>query len=179
MRRAVSARSFITHERCRCGKAIYDNDAEAGRDRKRYDLARIYRCEFGERHLTSSEDRPVKRGKNTVEYRRRHTVHATCPLRPRDLAGHLGDTCPHPLHWSDRDPARPYFPDVDVDLRRFRGLDPYLVMGVVSSALTRDGDAVRAVVNGFRGEFRRAGDDGDAALRVIMTWVAVEDGGDQ
>jgi hypothetical protein len=174
MRRAHAAAGFTRHPRCKCGKATYRTDREAGEDRNRFDLARIYRCEFGARHLTSSQDRPVKRGNNTVEYRRRHTVLATCPHRPRDTTGHLGDTCPHPLHWPERDPQRPYFPDVVVDLRTLAGLDSYFVMGLVSSALTRDGDAPRAVVNAFRAEFRRAADDADAALRVIMAWVVVE-----
>lgn len=173
MRRAHDAAGRKRLPRCPCGKATYASVSAAGKDRKRYDLNRIYRCpEFGRIHLTSTEDRPIKRGTNTIEYRERHTVSTTCPIRPRDSVGHDGGTCAHPLHWSDRDPDRPYYPNVSVMLTGQDG-NALLIMGRVSSALNRQARATRPVINAFRAEFTGA-PDYDAALRVAMRWVEVE-----
>lgn len=115
-RRTPSPRRRASLPRCRCGKAIYLTRSHAGSDSDRFRMS-IYRCGFGEIHLTSTP----RRGPMPVSLHKRKPavpILTACPACPQ-IGPDFADNphgCAHPVHWLDRDPNLPYFPQVRVVL---------------------------------------------------------------
>jgi hypothetical protein len=82
--------------RCSCGKAIYRNAHDAGRDLDRFGLARMYRCDEGRLHLTSGEqDDPPG------AYARKRPTPALltrCPACGALAVWDDATSCAHPVH---------------------------------------------------------------------------------
>jgi hypothetical protein len=155
-----------------CGKACYPSRVDAGRDRDRFDLARIYTCEGGGIHLTRHPSRqPTKgyrrppKGKNVDTT----TQPAACPVcKIGEGAAAPTTSCPHPIHWPDRDPERPYFPDVTAEIT---GQTSNVFMGqaIIARALRKAGQPDE-VVRAF-GTDLRSSEDYSAALACMTRWV--------
>lgn len=167
-------------ERCPCGKAIYASFNKAYRAKDRYRLGGVYRCpDFGKIHVTSKRQNDAAGQVDRRPHHRRKAVPAmlTCPVCSEtaqesdgsDLRDELA-SCAHPLHWADRDPGRPYYPDVTVEIT---GHDSNVFMSksLVSKALRRagaDGPTMDAFGKDFTGSA-----DYPAALDCLQRWVYV------
>ncbi len=160
--------------RCRCGKAAYPTRVDAGRDRDRFKLARIYECDDGGIHLTKIPKNAPKAKSTHPRRSKVSTIEepAVCPLC--HTAGPQPEedtvTCAHPLHWPDRDPAQPYYPDVIAQ-----------VVGETSNVFMGAGRIVKAlrrarvpedVVTAFSADLR-ASEDYAAALNCMTRWVVL------
>jgi hypothetical protein len=155
--------------RCSCGKAIYRNAHDAGRDLDRFGLARMYRCDEGRLHLTSGEqDDPPG------AYARKRPTPALltrCPACGALAVWDDATSCAHPVH-SRRSAANrarvPYFP---VRVAIIGQLAP-LAAGERVAAALRDAGVAPSVVDTFRADFGEA-DNHAAALDCAQRWVSV------
>jgi len=98
------------------------------------------------------------------------TAEQTCPIADHPATQAESTTCAHPIHWPDRDPERPYYPDAFAQLSGEDG-NVGAIMGRVARALGRAG-ADAAAVKAFRAEVMDSGSYGDV-LACVGRWVEV------
>lgn len=166
--------------RCECGKAIYPSPEKAYRAKDRYALAAVYRCpERGRIHVTSQLPHAKAR---VVDRRQPVGRFAVAPLTRcpackivsadpdgADLRDNLS-SCPHPVHWKNRDPGRPYYPAVRVALTGETS-NVFAALGVVSAALRAGGVDDDSVAT-FAADLTSSADYAEA-LHCVRRWVYV------
>jgi hypothetical protein len=88
---------------------------------------------------------------------------------PASLVDDLA-SCPHPVHWSGRDPDVPYFPHIAVQLTGEDG-NVFTALARVRRALIRDGLG-ETIADAYVKDFTSS-EDYSAALACAQRWVGV------